>query len=381
MVYMGGRAKNNASRANQASHYAVMGGIAPQRGVRRFMLRRARNRQTIPALPKPGLQYMRDHDILSRNPVGSGGIGRMKNIVDLSIGVSGHGGDFGASGGDWDKGPSARDCTAGKGANSFGFTSACGFFGIGGETRSLGSAEPVNACCITNGKDEGGYPIGTWPEEAKKIGEDVDGLVDVYHSLADNQVNMCVAAPCGEAWSQIGPDASDATNLDGPSGNPISLDLCNKLANVPMQNGVPLNRNYGGEIARRGWSGPGYGVLDWLREQNYDSYPQIAETLRILNDALPDSSGIQPVFPTNPFTEDNVETLKNVAFSGYGRKDKYLSLYDHCACAPVNTEDASGFAALLGTPSQLSMKKPYVESCADLGELYTAEYNRKLRQL
>ena len=151
MVYMGGRAKNNSSRANQTSHYAVMGGIAPQRGVRRFMLRRARNKQTIPALPKPGLEYMRDHDILSRNPVGSGGIGRMKNIVDLSVGVAGHGGDFGASGGDWDKMTESRNCTPQIGTIALPGASACGNLGIGGTANIIGTAEAKYACCITDG--------------------------------------------------------------------------------------------------------------------------------------------------------------------------------------------------------------------------------------
>lgn len=344
------------------------------------MLRRARNKQTIPALPKPGLQYMRDHDILSRNPVGSGGIGRMKNIVDLSIGVSGHGGDFDVSGGvdTGDKSnPDSRNCT--PSSNPLGFTSACGFYGIGGETIRRAPGLAKYACCITNGKEEGGYPIGTWPVEAKESDQDVDGRLGVYPPLPDHQVNMCVAAPCGQAWSQIGPDASDGTSLDGPSGRPIDRDLCNKLANVPMLNGVPTKAPEG-KIASRGWSAPEQGVLKWLREQSY-SYPQIVDWLQILNDALPDQSkSSTPVFPTSPFTEGDVETLKKVAFSEYGKENKFLSLYDYCACAPVETNKASGFAAIGGTPSQVSVSKS-VKSCADLVSLRTAEYNTQLRQV
>jgi hypothetical protein len=90
MVYMGGKAKNNASRSNQTTHFGVMGGLVPStnvaQGVKRFRLRRGRNQQTIPLKPAPGLHYMKDHDILSRNPTGSGGIGLNAVLVDRSLG-------------------------------------------------------------------------------------------------------------------------------------------------------------------------------------------------------------------------------------------------------------------------------------------------------
>ena len=67
MVYMGGKAKNNASRSNQTSHYGIMGGLAPSiniaQGVKRFRLRRARNKQTIPLMPVPGLNYMKEYNV------------------------------------------------------------------------------------------------------------------------------------------------------------------------------------------------------------------------------------------------------------------------------------------------------------------------------
>jgi len=93
---MGGKGKNNASRSNQITHYGVMGGLAPStniaQGVKRFRVRRARNKQTIPTMPIPGLQYMKEKDILSKNPAGSGGVGLSKVLVDRSMGPCNCGG-------------------------------------------------------------------------------------------------------------------------------------------------------------------------------------------------------------------------------------------------------------------------------------------------
>jgi hypothetical protein len=79
-----------SSMTNQTCHFGIMGGLAPSvglpAGVGMFRLRRARNKQTIPTGCVPGLQYMKEHDILSKNPAGSGGIGLTKVLVDRSMG-------------------------------------------------------------------------------------------------------------------------------------------------------------------------------------------------------------------------------------------------------------------------------------------------------
>ena len=79
-----------ASMISQTSHFGIMGGLAPStniaQGVKRFRLRRARNRQTIPLMPGPGLAFMREHGLLSVNPAGSGGVGLTKVLVDRSMG-------------------------------------------------------------------------------------------------------------------------------------------------------------------------------------------------------------------------------------------------------------------------------------------------------
>ena len=84
------KVSSSSSMTNQTCHFGIMGGLAPSvglpAGVGMFRLRRARNKQTIPTGCVPGLQYMKEHDILSKNPAGSGGIGLTKVLVDRSMG-------------------------------------------------------------------------------------------------------------------------------------------------------------------------------------------------------------------------------------------------------------------------------------------------------
>ena len=91
------RGRYNASRSNQTAHYGIMGGLAPSTNVpRMFRLRRATKRQTIPSMPIPGLAFMLQHNLLSRNPAGSGGIGLSRVLVGRSMGpcdCSPHGAD------------------------------------------------------------------------------------------------------------------------------------------------------------------------------------------------------------------------------------------------------------------------------------------------
>ena len=79
-----------SSMTNQTCHFGIMGGLAPsvglRAGVRMFRSRRAKNMQQIPTGCVAGLQYMKEHDILSKNPAGSGGIGLTKVLVDRSMG-------------------------------------------------------------------------------------------------------------------------------------------------------------------------------------------------------------------------------------------------------------------------------------------------------
>lgn len=84
------KVSSSSSMTNQTSHFGIMGGLAPSvglaSGARMFRLRRGKNKQQIPTGSVPGLQHMKEHDILSKNPAGSGGIGLTKVLVDRSMG-------------------------------------------------------------------------------------------------------------------------------------------------------------------------------------------------------------------------------------------------------------------------------------------------------
>ena len=78
------RARNVASISNRTTIYGTMGGIAPRSRIaanQSAMRNKARNQQTIPLKPIPGLAYMKGDNpmgryMLSRNPQCSGGVGR-----------------------------------------------------------------------------------------------------------------------------------------------------------------------------------------------------------------------------------------------------------------------------------------------------------------
>ena len=85
MVYMQGRGRYNASRSNQTSHYGIMAGLRPYVGTANVLANRANSRQIIPPGAIPGLHYMREHDLLSVNPAGSGGIGRTRLLISRAM--------------------------------------------------------------------------------------------------------------------------------------------------------------------------------------------------------------------------------------------------------------------------------------------------------
>ena len=78
------KARYVASISNRTSTFGIMGGIAPRSKIaanQSAMRNKARNQQTIPLKPVPGLHYMQGNNpmgryMLSRNPQCSGGVGR-----------------------------------------------------------------------------------------------------------------------------------------------------------------------------------------------------------------------------------------------------------------------------------------------------------------
>ena len=69
-----------ASMSNQISHFGIMGGLYNRKISGRSSMNRVTSRLEIPAGAKEGFQYMKMHNLLSKNPAGSGGIGRMFNM-------------------------------------------------------------------------------------------------------------------------------------------------------------------------------------------------------------------------------------------------------------------------------------------------------------
>jgi hypothetical protein len=81
---MSKRARNVASITNRTTTFGIMGGLAPRSRIaanQSAIRNKARNQQTIPLKPVPGLNYMKGNNpmgrvMLSRNPQCSGGVGR-----------------------------------------------------------------------------------------------------------------------------------------------------------------------------------------------------------------------------------------------------------------------------------------------------------------
>ena len=68
-----------ASMTNQTSHFGIMGGIYNRKISGISSQNRVSSRLVIPSSASAGLNYMKMHNILSKNPAFSGGVGRTKN--------------------------------------------------------------------------------------------------------------------------------------------------------------------------------------------------------------------------------------------------------------------------------------------------------------
>jgi hypothetical protein len=66
-----------ASITNKTSIFGIMGGLYNRKISGRSSMNRVTSRLEIPAGAKEGYQYMKMHNLLSRNPLGSGGVGKM----------------------------------------------------------------------------------------------------------------------------------------------------------------------------------------------------------------------------------------------------------------------------------------------------------------
>jgi hypothetical protein len=78
-----------ASMSNQTSHFGIMGGLSSRKISGISSMNRVTSRLEIPASAKEGYPYMKMHNILSKNPLGSGGVGRMFTVRPRGSGLGG----------------------------------------------------------------------------------------------------------------------------------------------------------------------------------------------------------------------------------------------------------------------------------------------------
>jgi len=69
-----------SSITNKTSIFGIMGGLYNRKISGRSSMNRVTSRLEIPAGAKEGYQYMKIHNLLSRNPLGSGGVGKMNKV-------------------------------------------------------------------------------------------------------------------------------------------------------------------------------------------------------------------------------------------------------------------------------------------------------------
>ena len=74
----------SASMSNQTSHFGIMGGLYNRKISGRSSTNRATSRLVIPQTAKLGMKFMRKHNLLSKNPQGSGGVGPMNKVTSCN---------------------------------------------------------------------------------------------------------------------------------------------------------------------------------------------------------------------------------------------------------------------------------------------------------
>ena len=80
----------SASLVNKTSIFGIMGGLYNRKIAGRSSMNRVTSRLEIPASAAAGYKYMKMHNLLSRNPLGSGGVGRMFTAWPRGSGLGSH---------------------------------------------------------------------------------------------------------------------------------------------------------------------------------------------------------------------------------------------------------------------------------------------------
>ena len=82
------KTNRTASITNKQSQFGIMGGLANHTTCGASS-NRATNRLVIPLDAVKGLVYMKTHNLLSKNPLGSGGIGKVVKESHVIVDVQG----------------------------------------------------------------------------------------------------------------------------------------------------------------------------------------------------------------------------------------------------------------------------------------------------
>ena len=69
-------ARMKSSIVNKTGSFGIMGGLYNRRIAGRSSMNRVTSRLEIPTDPVKAYAYMKKHNILSKNPLGSGGVGK-----------------------------------------------------------------------------------------------------------------------------------------------------------------------------------------------------------------------------------------------------------------------------------------------------------------
>jgi len=75
------------SMSNQTSHFGIMGGLINRKISGKSSQNRVTSRLEIPVGAYEGYHYMKKHNLLSKNPLGSGGIGKMFTVRPRGSGI------------------------------------------------------------------------------------------------------------------------------------------------------------------------------------------------------------------------------------------------------------------------------------------------------
>jgi len=76
-----------ASIVNKTSTFGIMGGLFNRKISGRSSMNRVTSRLEIPTEPDKAYAYMKKHNLLSKNPLGSGGVGRMFTVRPRGSGL------------------------------------------------------------------------------------------------------------------------------------------------------------------------------------------------------------------------------------------------------------------------------------------------------